>query len=124
VYYNSITCSSTTTRPSPLCGGILADDMGLGKTIQCIALALKRPHPNNPREPHQGGTLVVCPTSVLSNWSEQIEAHVFPDNVTVGLFHGSNRSYVFCSMLFLPSFLVHDGVFVSLIHLLLPSCIL
>jgi sentrin-specific protease 1 len=31
--------------------------------------------------------------------------------------------YVFCSIV-LPSFLVHDDVFVSLIHLLLPSCIL
>lgn len=41
-------------------GACLADDMGLGKTVQGLALALHRSE--------KGPTLVVCPTSVCSNW--------------------------------------------------------
>jgi SNF2 family DNA or RNA helicase len=41
-------------------GGLLADDMGLGKTLQALC-ALR------------GRTLVVCPTSVLHNWADEIE---------------------------------------------------
>jgi SNF2 family DNA or RNA helicase len=48
-------------------GGCLADDMGLGKTIQAIALLLHR------RETGQHGpTLLVCPTSVISNWLREL----------------------------------------------------
>jgi superfamily II DNA or RNA helicase len=47
-------------------GGILADEMGLGKTVQ--ALAFLRP---------LGGTsLVVCPSSLLFNWSREAEKFV------------------------------------------------
>ncbi|MDF2576888.1 MAG: helicase 2 family protein [Chlamydiales bacterium] len=47
--------------------GILADDMGLGKTIQTIVFLAsekenKAPHPS----------LVVCPTSLLENWHNEI----------------------------------------------------
>lgn len=61
-------------------GGILADDMGLGKTVQLLALHAKR----------QGPTLVVCPTSVMTNW--QSEAERFCPDSRVRLFHGSSRS--------------------------------
>lgn len=47
--------------------GILADDMGLGKTLQAI-IALtrfKKDHPNRQ-------SLVVCPTSLVYNWKEEI----------------------------------------------------
>jgi len=48
-------------------GGCLADDMGLGKTVQAIALLLHR------RETGQNGpTLLVCPTSVISNWLREL----------------------------------------------------
>ena len=57
-------------------GGILADDMGLGKTLQ--ALAVLRP-----------GTLVVAPTSVLSNWAR--EAARFRPDLSVNLYHGPAR---------------------------------
>lgn len=44
-------------------GGILADEMGLGKTVQTIALLLAR---------RQDGTaLVVCPASLVYNWSSE-----------------------------------------------------
>ena len=35
----------------------------------------------------------VAPASVLSNWAEQILAHIIPDTVTVGLYHGADRPY-------------------------------
>jgi len=47
--------------------GILADDMGLGKTLQAI-IALTRYHKDNP----QNLSLVVCPTSLVYNWKEEI----------------------------------------------------
>ncbi|MBV8083954.1 MAG: DEAD/DEAH box helicase [Chloroflexi bacterium] len=49
-------------------GGCLADDMGLGKTVQTIALLLHR------REQGETGpTLLLCPTSVVSNWLRELE---------------------------------------------------
>lgn len=48
-------------------GGILADDMGLGKTLQSIVALLQM------RAQHQKAPcLVVCPTSLLYNWKEEI----------------------------------------------------
>lgn len=48
-------------------GGILADDMGLGKTYQAI-LALTQFIHENPGIP----SLVVCPTSLVYNWYEEV----------------------------------------------------
>lgn len=42
-------------------GGILADDMGLGKTLQTLTLIQKR----------GGHALVVCPSSLVSNWAAE-----------------------------------------------------
>jgi hypothetical protein len=58
-------------------GGLLADDMGLGKTLQALC-ALR------------GRTLVVAPTSLLHNWSDEI-ARFRPD-LRVQVFHGSGRA--------------------------------
>jgi superfamily II DNA or RNA helicase len=48
-------------------GGILADDMGLGKTIQALALICHA----RLSCPEQPPFLVVAPTSVVSNWSNE-----------------------------------------------------
>lgn len=46
--------------------GILADDMGLGKTLQAIvAITQHKTH-------KKGLTLIVCPTSLLYNWKEEL----------------------------------------------------
>ena len=45
-------------------GACLADDMGLGKTIQAIALLLHRAR--------SGAALVIAPTSVCSNWVDEM----------------------------------------------------
>jgi len=50
-------------------GGILADEMGLGKTLQAIALIQSEVEENENKQP----SLVVCPTSVVYNWKDEIE---------------------------------------------------
>jgi len=60
----------------------LADDMGLGKTIQIIALLLLDTQSDNQ-------TLLIAPTSVLSNWQKEIEK--FAPKLRVLVHHGSQR---------------------------------
>jgi SNF2 family DNA or RNA helicase len=47
--------------------GILADDMGLGKTLQAIAAITQNHNKNKGSQ-----SLIVCPTSLLYNWKEEI----------------------------------------------------
>lgn len=47
--------------------GILADDMGLGKTLQAIT-AITQHHNKKPT----ARSLIVCPTSLLYNWKEEL----------------------------------------------------
>lgn len=47
--------------------GILADDMGLGKTVQTLALIQKARE-----EKGQAPSLVICPTTVVFNWENEI----------------------------------------------------
>jgi hypothetical protein len=67
-------------------GACLADDMGLGKTIQTIALLLheKETHGELPAP-----TLLVCPTSVVTNWEREIER--FAPSLTSLVHQGANR---------------------------------
>jgi hypothetical protein len=58
-------------------GGVLADDMGLGKTLQTIC-ALEK------------GSLVVCPTSLLSNWKAELAR--FRPGLSVNTYHGPGRA--------------------------------
>ncbi|KAH6672708.1 SNF2 family domain-containing protein [Plectosphaerella plurivora] len=68
-----------------LSGGILADDMGLGKTLQIISLILAGTG--------SGPTLIVAPVSVMSNWEQQINRHVHPDQLPkVLIYHGSSAA--------------------------------
>jgi hypothetical protein len=45
-------------------GACLADDMGLGKTLQSLAIILERAS--------KGPSLVIAPTSVCSNWQDEV----------------------------------------------------
>jgi superfamily II DNA or RNA helicase len=65
-------------------GGILADDMGLGKTITTLAFLLRRKEAEGPAP-----SLVVCPTSVATNWVR--EAARFTPGLRVLLLHGAGR---------------------------------
>ncbi len=70
-------------------GGILADDMGLGKTIQTIAHILVEKKEGRLRGP----CLVVAPTTLLSNWHQEIQK--FAPSLKVLIFAGSNRKVLF-----------------------------
>jgi SNF2 family DNA or RNA helicase len=52
-------------------GAILADDMGLGKTVQALALLAHEKENNNGKLP--GPVLLVCPTSVVTNWQRETQ---------------------------------------------------
>jgi superfamily II DNA or RNA helicase len=66
--------------------GLLADEMGLGKTIQTLAMveALRGPH------------LVVCPSSLVWNWSR--EATAFCPSLRVLTLEGAGRSEQFAKI--------------------------
>ncbi|KAJ7642840.1 SNF2 family N-terminal domain-containing protein [Mycena rosella] len=100
-------------------GGILADEMGMGKTIELAALIhtncapdTERPAQdaapatkhrqlklNNafkklPRRKAQkapSATLIVAPTSLLSQWEGELQRCSKPGTITVLLWHGQNR---------------------------------
>ncbi|XP_015366087.1 PREDICTED: transcription termination factor 2-like, partial [Diuraphis noxia] len=86
-------------------GGILADDMGLGKTLSMISLILKlkeKPPKNslpvvsidNRRiDVIIGGTLVVCPASLINQWETEVKTKLKPGLLKVGQYYGVNRNF-------------------------------
>ncbi|XP_018325824.1 transcription termination factor 2 isoform X1 [Agrilus planipennis] len=90
-------------------GGILADDMGLGKTLTMISLILKdkqeqeeenQNHGNNSEDEenserrgykYKGGTLVVCPASLVQQWEGEVAKHVKKNILGIELYYGTNR---------------------------------
>lgn len=66
-------------------GACLADDMGLGKTIQLIAFLLNLKQEALLSKP----VLLVCPTSVLSNWQREVKR--FGPELTTLVYHGDKR---------------------------------
>jgi superfamily II DNA or RNA helicase len=69
-------------------GGILADEMGLGKTVQ--TLAFLRAHQG------LGPALVVCPTSLVTNWEN--EARKFTPELKTIVLEGADRAARFNSI--------------------------
>ncbi|HEY9489447.1 MAG TPA: DEAD/DEAH box helicase, partial [Chryseosolibacter sp.] len=65
-------------------GGCLADDMGLGKTLQTISFLqyLKEKYPGSTQ-------LVVCPTSLIFNWENELEK--FCPSLKFHVHYGTNR---------------------------------
>lgn len=61
---------------------VIGDEMGLGKTIEALAVAA---HMHAHGQTH---TLVVCPSSVLSNWEHETEKHT---HLTPIRLHGADR---------------------------------
>mmetsp|Transcript_98320 Transcript_98320/g.194817 ORF Transcript_98320/g.194817 Transcript_98320/m.194817 type:complete len:1042 (-) Transcript_98320:237-3362(-) len=91
VYRNLATNSAFRAPPRLPRGGILADDMGLGKTVTVLSLILADSFRGTGiagKPP--GHTLVVCPLSVVYNWSEQIRLHA--PSLRVQIYHGSDRN--------------------------------
>jgi hypothetical protein len=57
-------------------GATLADDMGLGKTLQALCVL-------------RGRCLVVCPTSVVHNWADELRK--FRPGLSFDVYHGPKR---------------------------------
>jgi SNF2 family DNA or RNA helicase len=87
VFFCSVSNSSSASAPAAVLGGILADDMGLGKTLSTLALvaAMKRVTPAH------RGTLIICPLSVISNWTDQVKMHFQHGALSCHVHHGSAR---------------------------------
>ncbi|PKG97267.1 DEAD/DEAH box helicase [Paraglaciecola sp. MB-3u-78] len=69
--------------------GILADDMGLGKTIQTLShLLLEKEHGRL-----TGPSLIIAPTSVLFNWSKEIDK--FTPSLSYIVINGAKRQAYF-----------------------------
>lgn len=101
IYKNLATNSAFRQAPKLPRGGILADDMGLGKTITTIALMLaKMDDAKRSCGRGTGQNLVVCPLSVLYNWSEQLKLHA--PGLKTRTYHGKDRDRS------AGSFLLHD----------------
>jgi len=67
-------------------GGLLADDMGLGKTLQSLAI-LSDYYENS--HPVRKISLVICPKTLLYNWSMEIEK--FHPNLTYTIYEGNPK---------------------------------
>ncbi len=66
-------------------GGILADDMGLGKTIQALSFLHHLKEENKTLK-----ALVVCPTTLMFNWQNEIKK--FTPGLSYHIHHGGGRS--------------------------------
>nr|CCA25191.1 DNA repair and recombination protein RAD54 putative [Albugo laibachii Nc14] len=76
-------------------GCILADDMGLGKTLQSITLmhTLLETSMQDPTKPTIHRVIIVCPTSLVKNWNDEIQKWLQNRIKTIALFE-SNREHV------------------------------
>ncbi|KAF9781271.1 SNF2 family N-terminal domain-containing protein [Thelephora terrestris] len=72
-------------------GGILADDMGLGKTIQTLVRIVEgKPHASEKGGGFIPSTLVIAPTSLATQWEEEIQRLV--PSLRVLLHTGASRT--------------------------------
>jgi superfamily II DNA or RNA helicase len=67
-------------------GGVLADDMGLGKTLQTIAQLCIERESGRATLP----SLIVAPTSLVSNWARELER--FAPGLRCTVLHGKDRA--------------------------------
>lgn len=73
-------------------GGLLADDMGLGKTIQTLTFLQYYKNTNG-----QLLSLVVCPTTLLFNWENEINK--FTPELSYLIHHGPGRTTIEANLL-------------------------
>lgn len=107
-WYNVITGQEMNDRPESTFGGILADVMGLGKTLNVLSLIMstlneaaiwgrKRANGETTEDgqeltTYSRGTLLISPLSTITNWEDQIKAHVGHKKLSYCIYHGTNRT--------------------------------
>ena len=87
--YSPIWNTFVSTLPPDTRGGWLADEMGLGKTVSMLALMSASPR-SVASAAGGGGTLVVCPVSLLHQWKREIEQKT---RMRACIYHGPNRQW-------------------------------
>ncbi|KAE8731539.1 SWI/SNF-related matrix-associated actin-dependent regulator of chromatin subfamily A member [Hibiscus syriacus] len=120
IYVNVFSGEATIHFPSArqmARGGILADAMGLGKTVMTIALILSKLGKGNPDSEKtvlrkaddsrtsykkdaygnvprraKGGTLIICPMALLSQWKDELETHTRPETLSIFVHYGGERT--------------------------------
>lgn len=66
--------------------------MGLGKTIQSLSLVLADVVRMEEDIGISRPTLIVCPVSVIGNWTKQVDSHFQEDSLTYQVLHGNDKS--------------------------------
>src|SRR5579859_7847293 len=65
-------------------------------TNRIISLLVADPTINSitplPIPPSSKGTLIISPLSLISNWTSQLTAHLFPDTLSILVFYGAAKS--------------------------------
>ncbi|EXJ74547.1 uncharacterized protein A1O5_02843 [Cladophialophora psammophila CBS 110553] len=106
-YHEVVTGLSVRDEPEQVLGGLLADVMGLGKTLEALSLiastlgeaelfASEQPVRDNQDMQHiilsnSKATVIICPTSTVKNWEDQIAQHVQPGTMNYYVYHGPTR---------------------------------
>lgn len=92
---NKITPQVLYKEPLATSGGIIADEMGLGKTLSLLSLicATKAAAVSFSDKKKVRGTLIVCPLSVLTNWTDQIVHHAQSDFLKILVHHDKSRTF-------------------------------
>lgn len=75
-------------------GSILADEMGLGKTISAIALICCLRYTLDSAGEQSGPVLVVCPGTVINQWTEELEIWATDIIKSVTVYNSQTKSKV------------------------------
>lgn len=106
IYREVVTGISVKEEPPQVLGGLLADVMGLGKTLEALSLVgstlqeaaafseekvVRTDEASKDVLINCKATLIVCPTSTVKNWEDQVAQHVNPESMNIYVHHGPTR---------------------------------
>ena len=87
LFWSPVTQRFSNRCDTTVCGGLVFEEMGMGKTVEMLSLHLSNP-PSEDWE--DGGTLVVCPVSLVSQWEEEAK-RCLEDPGMILVHHGPRR---------------------------------